>query len=184
MLRLFSGVTLIGKHHFQHPTGQLLGVVAQCLHLRPVLFIGGRCGQGQQLTQRIYRQMDLGAPCPSSRHQTRRKSCTAFSKHPDSNHRFAWLRTTSAGGRSCGRKAHCAPVRLIPNSALSTSRSGNFRCGASSGVNARYGSKKWDVSSSTSLGYARRSIRPVCQRQNHPAKLRSRLNLLLANGCT
>ena len=66
--RLFTRLALVHKCHFDRLAGHLLDLLGQRRDLRPVLLVG-RCDQdGQQLTQRVDRQVDfepLRRLCPS-----------------------------------------------------------------------------------------------------------------------
>ena len=62
--RVRSGVALVDKGQFHRPAGDLLNLFGQGRDLIAVALIGRGDSQGQQMAQRVDRDVDLGTLAP------------------------------------------------------------------------------------------------------------------------
>ena len=59
--RLLARVGLVHERHFHRIACDFLDVFGQCRHLRAILLVGRRHQQGQQVPERIHRQVNFRA---------------------------------------------------------------------------------------------------------------------------
>ncbi len=62
--RLVARVALVNESDLDHLARRRLHLSGQFLNLGPILRVGQRDEQGQQMSQRIYRDVDLAAVLP------------------------------------------------------------------------------------------------------------------------
>lgn len=110
-------------------TSYILHGVRQGRHLRPLLLVGRGHHHGQQVAQRVHRQVRLRPPLalmpivagtsatavgwasrPRATRSRLRRSCTMASKAPAARQRCVCWYTAAQGGRSCGSSRQCTPV--------------------------------------------------------------------------